>query len=249
MAGPISALQIFRTRSFKAYKDQIRRLLMDRQRPKASDAKDAGALKPSWGVAELLAPARNALAAHIARKDDPHKETIESINSYSEETLSGNLATKVPNSVVPVSSFGVLDRMSAAQVSGMWTYPTSGWTLTANRVVRVVMSGTVYEMPVTTLDLSSVVEDPSNATFNIFVRLRFGKISYEARTDSPPEASGVMFLGSIKTGAVGITSKSFLPVIRIDTYRLSTTPLGSVIPVTTGTMDQPNKLPSTWKPL
>jgi len=249
MAGPVTALKLFQTRSFKKYKEEVRRLLMDRPRPKAEDAKDAGILKPTWSIAELLKAARALLAAHIARKDNPHAETMETINSYLETTVASKLTAKIPNSIVPVSSFGVLERLTPSQVLAMWTYPATGWVLTANRAVRAVMSGTTYDLPITAIDLSKVTAAPANKTFNIFLRLRFGKISYEARTDAPPESSSVMYLGSVVTGANGITSKEFVPVIRIDTFRPGTGPRGSVIPVTVGTLDAPVKFPSTWNPL
>lgn len=249
MAGPVTALKLFKTKGFKKYKEEVRRLLMDRPRPKALDAKDAGILKPNWSITELLKAARAALAAHIARKDNPHAETMETIGSMSEVNIASKLTAKIPNSIIPISSFGVLERLTPSQVLAMWTYAATGWVLNANRAVRVVMSGTTYDLPITAIDLSKVNAAPANKTFNIFIRLRFGKISYEARNDAPPESSTVMYLGTVTTNATGIATKEFVPVIRIDTFRPGTGPRGSIIPVTVGTLDNPTKFPATWNPL
>lgn len=249
MAGPLTALKLFKTKAFKQYKEEVIRLLKVRPRPKAEDAKDAGILVPDWSIDKLLQAARTLLAQHAARRDNPHAETMETINSYNETTVAAKLAQKVPNSVVPISTFGILERMTPSQVLAMWTYPATGWVLTANRAVRVVMSGTTYDLPITALNLAAVTSAPANKTFNIFIRLRFGKISYEARTDAPPESSSIMYLGMVTTGANGIISKEFVPIVRVDTFRVGSGPRGSVIPVTLGTLDNPTKFPPSWNPL
>jgi hypothetical protein len=249
MAGPITALKLFKTSAFKKYKAEIIRLLKVRPRPKAEDAKDAGILAPDWSIDKLLQAARTLLAQHAARRDNPHQETMESIGSYSETVVAQKLTTKIANSIVPISSFGIVDRLTPTQVLAMWTYPATGWVLNANRAVKVVMSGTTYDLPITALNLAAVSSSPANKTFNIFIRLRFGKVSYEVRDDSPPESTSIMYIGSVTTGANGITSKEFVPVIRIDTFRPGSGPRGSVIPVTIGTLDNPTKFPSNWNPL
>lgn len=249
MAGPRLALKRFVDKAFAKYHLQIKRILLERLRPAAGESKDATYLLPNWNITKLLETARVALAAHIARKDDPHKETIESIGSYSEETIAAKLAAKVPNSVMPVSTYGVQDHLSNSQVAAAWTYIANSFLLTCSREMKVVISGTPYVLPITTIDLTKVVVDPRLKTLYVYLRLRFGRISYEVRDDTPPETSSVMFIGSVTTNATGISSKSFQTVTRIDTFRLSTATRGSVMPVTQGTLDTPTKLPVAWKPL
>ena len=241
MAGPMLALRRFTDVAFKKYRKEMIRILKERIRPLAYTSKDADYLLPDWTVTKLLQAARAALAAHIARKDNPHQETATTIGSYTETIVAGKFAAKVPNSIVPISTYGIHERLTAAQVTAAWT--NSGFVLTCNRVMKAIISGTPYNMSVQSLTLAA------NKTYYIFIRLRFGAISYEAREDSPPESVSVMYIGTVTTNGTGIVSKSFAPVTRIDTFRISTIARGSVIPVTQGTLDTPTKFTSEWKPL
>lgn len=247
MAGPITEGVLLRIQKFKAYQAEIVRILTQVKRDNAFESKDAGLLVPDWNFTKLLKKARDALTAHAARRDNPHQETMETIGSYSATAVNAKLAAKVPNSVLPLSTYGVIEFLTAAQVAAAWV--GAGWVVSCNRTIKIILSGTPYTMPTYSLDLRGVEASPGNKTFNVYVRARFGKVTYEARVDSPPESVSVMFIGTVTTNASGIASLNFAPVTRIDTFRLSTTPLGSVIPVTGGTIDAPTKFPSTWNPL
>lgn len=250
MAGPYTALRHFRKIAFANYHAQIKRLLKERVRPVADESLDADYLSPDWTITKLLKSARDALAAHIARKDDPHKETINSINSYSSTEVMNSIGAKIPNSVVPVSSYGSLERLTASQVAAAWETSATGFKVTINRAIQAVLSGTVYTLPAGELDLVAAGGgDARNKTFNIMVRTRFGQVRYDARTDSPPETISAIYIGRIITDANGVTSKSIVPVVRIDTFRPSTSAIGSAMPVTGGTIDNITKLPATWNPL
>lgn len=250
MAGPYTALRHFRKVAFANYHKQIKRLLKERVRPSADVSKDADYLSPDWTITKLLASARAALAAHIARKDNPHNETIESINSYSATTVATGLAGKIPNSVIPVSSYGSLERLTAAQVAAAWVTAADSFKVTINRPIKAVLSGTMYLLPAGEIDLVAAGGgDARNKTFNIMVRTRFGQVRYDARTDSPPETISAIYIGRIVTDANGVTTKAIVPVVRIDTYRPSTSAIGAAMPVTGGTVDAITKLPAAWKPL
>lgn len=247
MAGPKTALALFRKVTFAAYHFQIKRVLKERVRKLATRSGDTTLLLPNWSVFELLKVARAALATHIARRDNPHQETMRSIGSYTDADIIAKLSKKVPNSIVPVSSYGVLDFMTDAEVAAAWV--PSGFTLTCNRSMRAILSGTPYVLPAATINLYTVDANPANKTFNIYLRAQFGLIRYECRADTPPESVSIMFLGSITTNGAGIVSKSFSTVYRLDTFRLSLQPVGSAIPVASGPIDAPAKFPASWNPL
>lgn len=247
MAGPLTEGVLLRIQKFKAYQAEIVRILTTVKRDNAFESKDAALLVPDWNFTKLLKKARDTLAAHVARKDNPHQETMETIGSYTATTVNAKLAAKVPNSVLPISTYGITEFLTAAQIAAAWT--ASGWVVSCNREIKIILSGTPYTMPTYSLDLRGVEASPGNKTYNVYVRARFGKVTYEARVDSPPESVSVMFIGTVTTNASGIASLSFAPVTRIDTFRISNTPLGSVIPVTGGTVDAPVKFPATWNPL
>jgi hypothetical protein len=246
MAGPISALKLFRTKSFLKYRNEMIRILKVRIRPLAVRSGDAGILKVDWTVAKLLQAARDALATHAARKDNPHGESMVSIGSYSAPMVDGLLTTKIPRSIVPLSHYGWLDSR-AVNVATIWT--SSAFRITCNKVVPIVMSGVPYNVPIATLDLASADPSPANKTFYLFVKLRFGQVLYQVRTDSPPESATIMYIGTVVTNGTGVASITVAPVVRISTFRPSLIPRGSVIPVSAGTIDAPTKLPATWNPL
>ncbi|MNQ11605.1 hypothetical protein D3C85_244940 [compost metagenome] len=246
MAGPISALKIFRNKSFLKYRNEMIRILKVRIRPLALKSGDAGILKPDWSVTKLLQAARTALATHAARKDNPHGETMNTIGSYTAPQVDGLLVTKIPRSIVPLSHFGWLDSRNV-NVATIWT--SAAFKITCTKAVPIVMSGVPYTMPTGTLDLAAADPSPANKTFYLFVKLRFGQVQYQVRTDSPPESATVMYVGTITTNASGVASIVVAPVVRISTFRPSLIPRGSVIPVSAGTIDAPTKLPATWNPL
>lgn len=245
MAGPITATYRLATKTFGAYHEEIKRILL-KPRNSAKEADDAG-LIGTYDYNALLKPARDDLAAHIARKDNPHLDTMDTHDSYGSNTLYNKLNQKVPNGVLPISHYGFLDELSDAQVDAAWT--ASGWVLTCSLTFNCALSGTVYRLPPQQLSLLSSDPAPANKTFNIYVRAQFGYITYQVRADSPPESGSVMFIGRCSTNANGIVSKQFAGVVRLDTFRLSTLPIGSAIPRTGGTYDAPVKLSAAaWNP-
>lgn len=245
MGGPVLAGWLLANKLFKDYQAQVIRILK-KPRPFATSTDDATLLLSQYDTNGLLAPARSLLATHIANHNNPHQDSMDTINSYSASTITAKMAAKVPNSVLPISTYGIKDDLTDAQVLASWS--GSGFVLTCNRAMNVVLSGTPYKIPVSSIDLSAVTPSPANKTFYLYVRLQFGRVSYQARTDAPPESVSVMFIGTITTGAAGITGITAATVTRVDTYRLSLLPLGSVIPVESGTYDAPGKFPTSWNP-
>lgn len=244
MAGFVTAKYILAMRTFAQWHREIVRILT-RKAQVSSESDDADLIvTDDWQ--SLLKPARDLLAAHIARKDNPHQETIESIGSYSATTIRGKLARKLPNGILPISSYGVVDELTEAQLTAAWVI--NGWTLTTSIPIISVLGGTLYRVPPTTINLRSAAPDPSNKTFYVFARLELGFINMQVRTDSPPESETIMYIGKITTNASGITSKQFVPVIRIETFRLSALPVGSAIPMTGGSYENPVKLSPDWNP-
>jgi hypothetical protein len=197
-------------------------------------------------VNQLLAGARADLAAHAALKNNPHAEDIRSIGSFSDAYLRAEAVKKIPSGILPISTYGIADELTDAQVQAAWS--GAGWILTCSRTMNVIVSGTPFVLAPVSIDLRTIDAAPANKTFHVFVHLRFGVAAYRARTDSPPEGNAIMYIGTITTNAAGIASVSFKTVLRIDTFRLSQTPVGSAIPVQGGTYDAPVAFPATWNP-
>jgi len=245
MSGPITAKYRLAMKFFGDYHREIIRLLT-KDKQNANEADDAD-LIVTYDWTALLKPARDDLAAHIARQDNPHQETIETQDSYSVATINARLAQKVPNSVLPISTYGVIDELTNAQVDAAWT--ANGWVLTCGSYFKVSLGGTYFRMPPQTLNLAAADPAPANKTFNIYARIQFGYISYQARADSPPESESVMFIGQATTNGAGIVAKQFFAVWRIETFRLTLNAVGSAIPYVGGTYDNPTRLSAAWRPL
>lgn len=198
-------------------------------------------------VAQLLAGARADLAAHAALKNNPHQETIRTIGSFEESYVRGEAVKKIPSGILPISTYGIGDELGDAEVLAAWD--VANWILTCTRPMNVIISGTPFLIPITRIDLRTIDAAPGNKTFHVFVYLKFGVVSYRVSSESPPEGNSIMYIGTVTTGSAGIVSKSFKSVVRIDTFRLSSTPVGSAIPVQGGTYDAPVAFPTTWNPV
>lgn len=116
------------------------------------------------------------------------------------------------------------------------------WNLSFTESSDLIMSGKHYVLEPTTLFLSDVTSDPSNKTFYIYVRILAGKAVYQARVTEIPESSSVMFIGTVTTGVNSILANDIRKVTRLGNYRLSTTAVGSAIPVSSGNPDEARPL-------
>lgn len=246
MSGPLTALALFKNKYFARYRAEIIRILKYRIRGSAYESDDAGMLLPDWDILKLLAAARAALAAHAARTDNPHQETMSTIGGYTAAEANAKIAAKIPLAVLPFSTYGWL-KGTMLNVRNIWT--SSGFTITCTQAVPVILSGTPYTMPITTLNLAIADPAPANKTFYVYVKQRYGIVQYDVRTDAPPEAAGVMYIGTVSTNGTGVSFMSFEPVVRVGTFRTYIEPRGSVIPVSAGPIDNPTKFPATWNPV
>jgi len=246
MSGPVTAGYLLVSKYFRHYQEQIKRLLA-RKRALALEADTADLIGNQFDWLGLLKPARDALAAHIALRNNPHGENMDTIGSYTANTINQKLGQKVPISIVPVSSYGVVDELTDTQVDAQWTF--NGWVASCGRVMNTILSGTPYVLQPTSINLLAIDPAPANKTFYVYVRSTFGIVTYQCRADSPPESVSVMYIGRITTGAAGIVAMSFSTCLRIDTFRVSQAPIGSAIPATQGNYDVPTKLTAAWNPL
>lgn len=118
-----------------------------------------------------------------------------------------------------------------------------GWSVYFTSPTPVLLNGTVYTMAPVTIDLTTVVGNPANQTFNVYLKLVGGVPTYVIVPSATvyPEAPDTMFLGQVITGASTITSMTISKVSRLDKFRPSTTGIGGAIAVSTGTPVQTGK--------
>lgn len=111
--------------------------------------------------------------------------------------------------------------------------------------VPVLVSGSFYKLPISTIDLSTIKANPANTTFYGYVQIVNGVCKYTISTTVLPEDLNTIFFCTIVTDASRISSISAEKVTRFMNYRLSTTNKGSAIPVSTGAPTDSNV--TRWK--
>ncbi len=100
--------------------------------------------------------------------------------------------------------------------------------------IPIFLHGSYYEMPIQTINLTSVQSNPANTTFYLYITIVEGVAVYQVSTTLLSEELYRVYIGTIVTGASSITSISTEKVTRFLTYRPSTTQRGSAIPASTG---------------
>jgi len=101
------------------------------------------------------------------------------------------------------------------------------------------ISGAQYTLPQQAIDLATITPSPANKTFYIYAQLQQGKPVYVIRETEIADSDTNMYLGYLQTTSLGIGQIVVNKVDRIDTYRLSTTPVGGAIPVSNGNPADP----------
>jgi len=143
---------------FKAYQKEIVRLLSNHQvvehTPKAEDA---GVLSPDYTYIDLLRPAQEMLAEHIADKNNPHRETATSIGTYTREELMEMLSHKVPSGTIPVTTF--LHEFTRPDSTGYYVavWQKNNTSLTLITTIEGVINGIPYSFSEYTIDFRQYV--------------------------------------------------------------------------------------------
>ncbi|QZA70803.1 hypothetical protein AH06_19 [Erwinia phage AH06] len=99
---------------------------------------------------------------------------------------------------------------------------------------QVFMAGNEYTLPAGNIDLRNVVSNPASKTFYVYVQLVDEAVSYLITTDQLAPTMTLMYIGSITTNTTQIATIAVDKRIRVETFELSATHIGSGIPITTG---------------
>lgn len=117
-----------------------------------------------------------------------------------------------------------------------------GWIVYFSEETPVVINGTYYVLPVSNVDLRTILADASNRTFYVYVRVVGGVAQYVIATAATAESNVNVFVGTITTNATQIVSIVAEKVTRLGNFRISVTSKGSAIPVSTGLPRNSDKL-------
>lgn len=119
-----------------------------------------------------------------------------------------------------------------------------GWMLYFTDPQPAFLAGQAYTLNPINVNLLDVTASPANKTFYVYVKLEAGVAKYVIRETELAESETVIYIGYVTTGVSNITLVAVDKAYRIGTYRVSRTPVGSAIPVSSGNPADANKL--TW---
>lgn len=119
-----------------------------------------------------------------------------------------------------------------------------GWNVYFTDPTPLFMAGNPYTLGVASVDLMDITPSPANKKFYIYVQLVLGVPRYVIRENEVNDSETTMYVGYITTGPIAITAIVVDKVDRIGTFRISSTPIGSAIPTSSGHPADIGKL--TW---
>lgn len=96
------------------------------------------------------------------------------------------------------------------------------------------MSGQYFELPITTIDLSTIKTNPGNTLYYVYAKLQYGTPGYVVSETELVENETTMFIGTVQTDGTKVSSLNITKVSKFDNYRSSTTKIGGAFPVSTG---------------
>jgi len=170
---------------------------------------------------------------HIGNKENPHGVTAALLLGTVKPTVDASVAGRIPEGILPISRYGELTN-AAIPVS------SSGLTVTFTAEVAAMMNGYSRKVAPASIPLLA------NTTYYVYLRWNGSAITYYFTTQDLAETATRMYIGRVVTDGSAVTVLSIARVTRIDTYRVSSSAVGSAIPVATGTPDVSSKLAPGW---
>lgn len=203
----------------------------------ADDASTFGGTRAT----QYIGAAQNAVTTHAADVNNPHGTVVADVGGLTTAQIDAVISSILPLGIVPISQYGPPDADTVAATF-------SGLTVTFPANTGCVMAGNYFPLQQVSKLLSDISASPLNKTFYAHVILNVDKVVYQLSEIPLAETTTVMFIGTVTTGAAGITAVNITTVTRLDTYRLSGLPVGSAIATTAGNANTPVKINAGWKP-
>lgn len=226
---------------FPKYNDEIYRILnkTDEVAKYADMADTLEGATPS----EITEESLNLLAGHVANKNNPHEETPESTNTFSAESVIDIFKNKVEVGLSPFDVYGYnLKTWTKLNVNDLFSLSGSKVTVSTH---QAIMKGVRYDVVTGVTDLATLASTWNDKTWYVFLRMVEGVATIEFSDEYSAESLVKAYVGSIHTGT---GTKSLNPFVRLDTFRLSTNPLGSGIAVGLEGFDSSKGIHLGWRP-
>lgn len=113
-----------------------------------------------------------------------------------------------------------------------------GWIVYFTADAPVFLAGREWTLPATSIDLRTIAASPGNKTFYVYVRLTGAGVGYYITTAPLAPTMTMMYIGVINTIATQISTMQINKKVRVDTFELSPTHIGSGIPTGVGVPSQ-----------
>ena len=204
--------------------------------------KSDNALKLNNQAPDVMKAAADVNAnAHINNHSNVHQLTPAQLGTPPRAQVEERLAPLIPQGTLPISRWGSLDNAPLG-------IALSGWVLRFTKAQVAIFNGRYFLAPVANVDVSLTTGAPANQTFHIYLKLTGTVVSYIASPSFTAERFDLMWLGTATANATGLATFSIVRVTKLGRYRLSTTAVGSGLPVTLGVPSQVQHLDSSWIP-
>lgn len=121
-----------------------------------------------------------------------------------------------------------------------------GWVIYFTEDTPVIVNGVPGTLISTSIDLVTIKANPANSTFYVYVELKAGLPVYAIYDRYIAETATTLLVGTVVTGDLSISSIKVDKVTKFAGFRLSTTSLGTSIPVTAGLPSREGHLDAGW---
>ena len=175
----------------------------------------------------------NDFYAWIARKDNPHQVTASQAGAYAKAEIESLLSGYVPAGVIPMSRFGNASKTELG-VSIAASDGNCEFNISADDT-DVLLSGRFYQLQKTKWSFTVA----KGSTLYLYVKrdpsLGVKSVYIEAVSSPRAETPTSFYVGSVAWAASDSVCKgTMFAVTMIGAFRISTEPVGSAIPASSG---------------
>lgn len=122
-------------------------------------------------------------------------------------------------------------------------YPEIGWVIFFKTDINVVFNGTLYVLPLGTIDLRDLDAAPANKTFYIYAILDNGVPRYDISREKRLETNYQLWVGTVITNDRQIITIERFNVFALDGHRITETKRGNSIPAASGLANTEGQIP------
>lgn len=171
--------------------------------------------------------------------------------TYTERTSRGGGYMATPDNGIQVLRGWDLSTGGAATISEGTVnypligsvYPEIGWVIFFKTDINVIFNGTLYVLPLGSIDLRDIDATPQWKTYYVYVILDNGVARYDISLDKRLETNYQLWVGTVKTNDKQILTIERYNVFALDGHRVTETKRGNSIPASSGLANTEGQIP------